>query len=112
MKIKISELNKKIEIYKIEEKQDNEGNDIVEEVLYLKTWSKIVHMSGMKIFEANRDYNVKTTRFIIRFRKDKNIEKDKDELIIRYKNDKYNIKFTNNLNERNEFIEIVGELIK
>lgn len=109
MDIKIEELNKKISIV-IEMLIDNgNGVDIPTEVVYSTPWAKIANISGTEVFKASADYSKVVTRFIVRFRKDKEYT---TEMLIKYKSNTYNIIYVNNYNESSEFIEIVAEVVK
>lgn len=113
MNIKISELNKRISILSVQNIQDDYGFETEQEVEYCKCWSKMSNMSGTEIYKAGADYSKVITRFVIRYRKDKDITTD---MKIRYKDklkDKlYNITYVNNYNFSNEFVELVAEVIE
>ena len=109
MDIKIEELNKKISIVTEVLVDNGNGVDIPTEVIYCTTWAKIANISGTEVFKANADYNKVVTRFIVRFRKDKQYTTD---MQIKYKSNTYNIIYVNNYNESSEFIEIVAEVVK
>lgn len=107
MKIKLSELNKRIIIFDDCDKDDS-GFIIKNKNIICKAWSKIVNVSGTEITKAGGDFSKKLTRFIVRYRKDKEID---TSMKILYKDISYNIKYINNYNESDEFLELIGEAI-
>lgn len=106
MDIKISELNKRINIVRNDIVVNENGVEEEREVVIAIVWAKVQNMSGTEMFKANTDYSKTTTRFIIRYRKDITT----DDYIL-FNNNKFNIVYINNYNYSNEFLEIVGELI-
>lgn len=108
MKVKIGELDKRIQIGYMQVVQDNEGFDKDEFKKDYSAWSSIKNKSGSEFFKSGTDFNKKVTRFLIRYRKDKTID---ENMKIKYKNTIYNIIFINNYSEDNRFIEIIAEVI-
>ncbi|KEH88961.1 hypothetical protein Z967_11895 [Clostridium novyi A str. 4540] len=108
MNINIGELNKKIQIGRDESVQDDEGFE-TKNFTGFECWAKVQNMSGTEIFKSKSDYSKKTTRFIIRYRKDKQIT---TKHTILFNNKYYNIVYVNDYNESNEFVELVGELVE
>ena len=106
MKIKVSELNKRIQIIRIALIENDNGVDEETEVILKEVRAKVQNMSGTEIFKANADFSKVTTRFITRYLRD--ITTDD---YIKFEGRKYNIVYINNYNFSNDFIEIVGELI-
>ena len=106
MDVKISELNKRINIVRNDVVVNENGVEEEREILVTTIWAKAQNMSGTEVFKANTDYSKTTTRFIIRYRKDITTE---DYII--FNNNKFNILYINNYNYSNEFLEIIGELI-
>lgn len=106
MKMKIAELNKRIQIIRNTLTENDNGVDEETEVILNEVWAKVQNMSGTEVFRANSDFSKITTRFIIRYLTD--ITTDD---YIKFEGRKYNIVYINNYNFSNDFIEIVGELI-
>lgn len=106
MKMKIAELNKRIQIIRNTLTENDNGVDEETEVILNEVWAKVQNMSGTEIFKANSDFSKVTTRFVIRYLTD--ITTDD---YIKFEGRKYNIVYINNYNFSNDFIEIVGELI-
>lgn len=107
MRMKISELNKRIQILRDELIENDNGVDEKKEIVLCEVWAKVQNMSGTEIFKANADYSKVTSRFVIRYLK--GIEKNDS---IKFNNKKYNIIYVNNYNFSNDFLEIIGELIE
>lgn len=120
MNIGTGELNKRIDIETIENVPNENGFDVETEVLYNHVWAKKANISGTEIFKAGADYNKVTARFIVRYSVSKPYNAD---MKIRYGGKAplegeedtrtlYNIVYTNNYNESNEFIELVAEVVE
>lgn len=106
MNIKISELNRRIQIVRNDIFTNDNGVEEEKEVVVANIWGKVQNMSGTEMFKANTDYSKTTTRFIIRYRK--GITTDDFVILNNYK---FNIVYINNYNYSNEYLEIIGELI-
>lgn len=106
MKMKIAELNKRIQIIRNTLTENYNGVDEETEVILNEVWAKVQNMSGTEVFRSNSDFSKVTTRFVIRYLTD--ITTDD---YIKFEGRKYNIVYINNYNFSNDFIEIVGELI-
>lgn len=106
MKMKIAELNKRIQIIRNTLTENDNGVDEETEVILNEVWAKVQNMSGTEVFKSNSDFSKVTTRFVIRYLTD--ITTDD---YIKFEDRKYNIVYINNYNFSNDFIEIVGELI-
>lgn len=106
MKMKIAELNKRIQIIRNTLTENDNGVDEETEVILNEVWAKVQNMSGTEVFRSNSDFSKVTTRFVIRYLTD--ITTDD---YIKFEGRKYNIVYINNYNFSNDFIEIVGELI-
>lgn len=106
MKMKIAELNKRIQIIRNTLTENDNGVDEETETILKEVWAKVQNMSGTEVFRSNSDFSKVTTRFVIRYITD--ITTDD---YIKFEGRKYNIVYINNYNFSNDFIEIVGELI-
>ena len=106
MKMKIAELNKRIQIIRNTLTENDNGVDEETEVILNEVWAKVQNMSGTEVFRSNSDFSKVTTRFVIRYLTD--ITTDD---YIKFEGRKYNIVYINNYNFSNDFIEIVVELI-
>lgn len=109
MKVKISDLKKRISIMSISTIQDKDGFDIEQETEICKAWAKVSNISGTEIFKSGADYAATKTRFLVRYRK--NIEFTPD-MKIRFKDKLYNIVYVNNYNFSNEFVELIAEVVE
>ncbi|MCG8541241.1 MAG: phage head closure protein [Clostridia bacterium] len=108
-KISAEDLSHKIEIGIIQNMQDNDGFNVETFVKNFSPWASIRNISGTEVFKSGADYNRKITRFLIRYRKDKNVNKD---MKVKYKGKLYNITYINNYNEGNEFVEFITEVVR
>ena len=107
MYINAGKLNKKIEIIKFEEIKDKDGFPIKNEVLVLKTWAQVTNISGTELIKNNSDFAQVKTRFLIRTPR-KAIAKD---MFIKFKDNFYNINYVNNYGFKNQYTEIIAELV-
>jgi len=112
MDVNIGELNKRISIGKMVATTNDNGYEVKQWQDYLSCWSKISNVSGTEVFKSGRDFSQTMTRFLIRYRSDKVIDttmqiKFGKRIVDGVAVDVfYNIKYVNNYNFSNEFIEI------
>ena len=107
MYVNAGNLNKKIEIIKFEESKDKDGFSVKNEVLVLKTWAQVTNISGAELIKSNSDFAEIKTRFLIRTPKAE-ITKD---MMIKFKGSVYNITYINNYSFKDEYTEIIAELV-
>ena len=104
MKIDAGLLNKKIVIKKKSKVQDPETGFVSEtEVEVRRCWASIKNTSGKEVFQSTRDFSETKTRFLVRWTRTP-ITKD---MFIEFHNQTYEINYTNNYGENNEFSEII-----
>lgn len=94
--------NKKISIYKIVEVEDNDGFKEKEEVIVLKTYSKVKTTKGYTLIASGSDFEKAYTNFTIRYPKTP-ITRD---MFIKYNLKIYTIEYLNNIDEENVELEI------
>jgi SPP1 family predicted phage head-tail adaptor len=106
----VGEFNHKIVIQ--EETMVTNANGFSEKtwVNIVSPYAKIENTNGSRFFGASTDEVKKTSRFIIRYR---SILKTKTEkkLQIIYDNRAYMVQYINNIDEKNEYQEIMAEAI-
>ncbi len=107
MYVNAGSFNKKIEIIKLEETKDKDGFPVKNEVLVLKTWAQITNISGTELIKSNSDFAQIKTRFLVRTPK-KIIKKD---MFIKFRNNFYNITYVNNYCFKDQYTEIIAELV-
>ncbi|MDF2803061.1 MAG: putative phage head-tail adaptor family [Anaerocolumna sp.] len=117
MDVNIGELNKRISIGSMVVTTNENAYEQKQWQDYLSCWSKVSNISGTELFKSGRDFSQTMTRFLIRYRSDKTID---DTMQIKFgkrivdgqpKDVFYNIKYVNNYNFSNEFLEIIGEVV-
>lgn len=108
MQINPGVLNKKIQIVEYVTRKDEDGFEIKEEYIILKTWAQISNTSGTEIQRSNSDFAEVKTRFLIRTPK-VNL---KNNMVIKFCGDTYEIVYINDYNYDKEYTEIMTELIK
>lgn len=107
MYVNAGNFNKKIDIVKFEESKDKDGFPVKSEVLVLKTWAQVTNVSGTELIKSNSDFAQIKTRFLIRTPK-KTIEK---AMFIKFRGSFYNIIYTNNYGFKDQYTEIIAELV-
>ncbi|AJA49532.1 putative phage head-tail adaptor SPP1 family [Clostridium pasteurianum DSM 525 = ATCC 6013] len=112
-----AELNKRISIGAMAVTTNSNGYEEPQWQDYLSSWSKISNVSGTEVFKSGHDFSQTMTRFLIRYRSDKAIDNTmKVKFGKRIVDGQvvdvfYNIKYVNNYNFSNEFLEIIGEVL-
>ncbi len=106
MNINPGELKHSIQVIKMIKTQDEDGFDIEAEEIVRSCKAKISQRSSKEIFDAGADTSFTTKRFLVRFSK-KEITTD---MFVKYKGDYYQIEYTNNYEESNEYMEIIATL--
>ncbi len=103
MNVNPGELKQKIEILKRETVPDQDGYGVkcVETVVH-RCRAKFSRTSGTEIQKADTDFSEIKARFLIRFTK-KPLDR---RMIIRYRQDLYEILYLNDYNDSHEYIEI------
>ncbi len=103
MNINPGELNRKIQILRMEDAGTNEnGFPMSEEVVVREPWAKITHKSGSELIAEHSEFAVDKTRFLIRFSKTP-IDTD---CFVRYDGHDYDIVYINDYEEAHEYLEI------
>lgn len=105
MNVNPGELNKRIEIVRMETSYDGEGFPVTRERVIRRPWAKVTQNSAKEKFLAGTEMSDVKMRFLIRY---SGTELDED-MLIRYKNDLYTITMIHNYSESNEYVEIIGE---
>lgn len=100
--INAGDYNKKISIYQIKEKEDDDGFLNKEEIVVLEPFAKVKTTKGFTLIASGSDFEKAYTNFTIRYPKTK-ITRD---MLIKYNNKIYTIEYLNNVNEENVELEI------
>lgn len=110
MKINPGELNKRIYIYQLVVRKDEQGFLLPDNnELFHACYAKINNISGTELIKSNSDFDSVKKRFLIRY--SKKCEKITTDMYVLFKNKKYQIKYANNYDEKNEYVEIIGERV-
>ena len=106
MNINPGKLNKKIDIVTVYERKNQNGFPIYEEKTYkADIWAAISQKSANEIFKANSTFATSQKRFLIRY-----VPGISYDMLIRYKDVLYDIKYINDYEDKNEYIEIIAEV--
>lgn len=105
MYVNIGKLNKKIQIISNKITKDPDGFEIKTENIVLSTWAQVTNVSGTEIQRSNSDFSETKTRFLIRT-PNENIIIDKD-MIIKFRNQIFEIIYINNYSYDKHFTEIM-----
>ena len=106
--INAGDYNKKISIYQIEEKEDNDGYVTKNEVIILNLFSKVKTTKGYTLIANGSDFEKAYTNFIIRYSKkveDIYYNSNRD-VYVKYKDKIYTVEYLNNVDEANIELEM------
>lgn len=103
-------LDKRIYIYRNEEEKDEYGFPNGQNKLFMKRWASVNNISGTELIKSNSDFDSTKKRFLIRY--SKKCEDITTDMYVLFKNKKYEIKYVNNYNENDEYVEIIGERVE
>ena len=108
MYVNPGELNKKIQIINmVSPGVNSNGFPLpVEEKVILACWAKVTSTSGTEIVKANSEFAQAKKRFLIRFTE----TEINTDMVIRYREKDYNIRYINTYGDSKEYIEIWTDL--
>lgn len=107
MDINIGELNKKIQIIVKTGTRDESGFETYTDIIVLKTWAKVSNTSGTEQIKSGADFSIVNTRFLIRTPK----TAITNDMVIKFRNEKYEIIYINDYEYNKEFTEIVTKKV-
>lgn len=108
MNINPGELNKKIQIIKILEKQDESGFlNLTEEVVRI-CYARYSSTSGSEILKAGSEFSSAKVRFLVRY----SPEEISTDMVVRYAGKDYNIEYINPYGDSREYLEIWTSLME
>lgn len=102
MNVNPGELNKKIQIIKKEESQNENGFLIAEDKVIRTCYAKYSNTSGIEIIKAGTEFSSAKMRFLVRYSP---TEIDTD-MFVRYAGKDYNIEYINPYGDSKEYLEI------
>ncbi len=104
MKVNPGELNKRIQIIRNEETQtDADGFPIQTEQVVRECYAKVSRVSGTEKVKANADIGEIVCRFLVRT---STVTIDRG-MMVRYKDELYDIQYPNDYGDRGEYTEIL-----
>ncbi len=105
MNVNPGELDKRIRIIDFIEEKDADGfvSKRTENVIR-ETWAKVTRVSASEVMKAGREINLTRCRFLVRC----SPKKITHSMFIVYAGEYYQIEYSNNYNESNEYIEIMA----
>lgn len=102
MNVNPGELDKKIQIIKKEETQNENGLPILTDKVVRTCFAKYSNVSGTEILKAGTEFSSAKMRFLVRYSP---IEIDTD-MFVRYAGKDYNIEYINPYGDSKEYLEI------
>lgn len=102
MNINPGELNKKIQIIKIGEMQDENGFPIPSESVVRACFARYSKTSGSELFKAGTEFSDAKARFLVRYSP---VEINTD-MFVRYAGKDYDIEYINPYGDSKEYMEI------
>lgn len=109
MEVDSGKLDKRIYIYIERAESDAQGFKDKKEKLFTKAWASINSVSGTQIIKSGTDFEDVKKRFLVRH--NKKTEKINHDMFIKFKKERYDVKYANNYNESDEYIEILAEKV-
>lgn len=105
----------KISIYKTETGKDADGFPITTETLVFTPYAEVKTTSGITLIASGSDFEKALTRFVIRY-SPKVVEAYEDatiarNLTIHFNNRVYTVEYLNNIDYRNEELELQGKAV-
>ena len=107
MQINPGVFNKKIQVIRYEITKDSDGFETKTEITVLNTWAQVTNISGTELLRSNSDFSEVKTRFLIRTPKTEIIK----DMMIKFKNNAYNITYINDYGYDKKYTEIIAELV-
>lgn len=95
--------NRKITIVSVQRGKDAQGFPVDTETVVLQPYAEVKTTKGYTIIINNSDFEKALTRFTIRYPQRTNIDR---EMLIKYNGKTYEIQYLNNVDEKNEELEI------
>ena len=106
MNINPGELNKKIQIIKRLEKQDESGFPILADEVVRTCYARYSNTSGSEILKAGSEFSSAKSRFLVRYGQ----EKITTDMVVRYNGKDHNIEYINPYGDSREYLEIWASL--
>lgn len=108
----IGRLNRRITIQKKETLIDENGFEVEEWADYKTVWASVKNINGKEFFQAQQAKSQASKKVTIRYLKDLDSSLDPNVSLkykIKYKNNNYNLIYSDNIQEQNRFIELLLE---
>lgn len=102
MHVDAGELNKRIEIVRLDRTETPDGYDEITETVVYRCWAKFTQTSGTELVKANADFGEERVRFLIRWT-DRAIDR---KMVIRYGGSRYEIEYINDYGDGHQYIEL------
>ncbi len=109
MNINPGEFNKKIDFYIKAGGVDTDGFRLKADTFYYSCAAKFSRTSGTEIAKSGADFSSVNVRFLIRFSRSKTINR---KMIVKYNSEWYEIKYTNDYEDKHEYIEVFATKIE
>lgn len=106
----IGKLNQRIEIQGYSGTVDSSGYEVVSWTKVIECWAQVSNMSGKEYYRAGQENSSISTKFLIRYNK-LIMNYDAEKLQILFLGKKYNVRYVNNVDMKNEYLEIIAEVI-
>lgn len=102
MNINPGELNKKIQIIKKEETQNENGFPVLADKVVRTCFAKYSNTSGTEILKAGTEFSSAKARFLVRY----SLAEIDADMFVRYVGKDYNIEYVNPYGDSREYLEI------
>lgn len=108
----IGKLNQRITIQKKETLTNEDGFEVEEWINHKTVWASVKNINGKEFFQAQQAQSQASKKICIRYLKDLDSSLDPKVTLkyrIKYKNNNYNLIYSDNIQEKNKFIELLLE---
>lgn len=106
----IANLNKRITFLKREKSKNSLGSTIDKFVNYKTVWANANETFGSEVYDAQRIEGNASYKFTVRYSSSVNRETINDGMMIRYRDQLFDIKDVNDVTESHDQLEIIAEV--
>ena len=102
MEVNAGELNKRIQIIRVDKSRDADGYETKTETVVRSPWARFSQTSGKELVRANADMSEVKVRFLIRWSSTPISRK----MLVRYGGRDYQIEYINGYGDSMEYVEL------
>lgn len=107
MNVNAGDLNKRIQIIRVDKSRDDDGYETKTETVVRSPWARFSQTSGKELVQADADMGEVKARFLIRWSRTRLSRK----MIVRYGGNDYQIEYINPYGDSKEYVELWCKLV-